>query len=247
MTRNIEAQQGCFPGARANSFDVSRGELLAHDVLSASLMTARLASTCTPVIAASEWSDDELLGRMLLREGRAWREFHRRFDRLVYRCIHKVTSRFRSVVGEEDVQEIYAQFQVNITARDFHKLRKYAPDRGSKFGSWIGLLATNTAWDYLRAIARRPNCTDLDEAAELTAGGADPYDKVVEKERWNLVSEVLVGFSSRDRHFVQLYFMDGLTPEEVAAELDVSVKTVYSKKHKIRCRLEREVATRIAA
>ncbi len=41
--------------------------------------------------------------------------------------------------------------------------------------------------------------------------------------------------------------MDGLTPEEVAAELDVSVKTVYSKKHKIRCRLEREVATRIAA
>ena len=41
-----------------------------------------------------------------------------------------------------------------------------------------------------------------------------------------------------DQTFVRLYYMDGLSPEEVAEEMQISVKTVYSKKHKIRSRLE---------
>jgi RNA polymerase sigma-70 factor (ECF subfamily) len=35
-----------------------------------------------------------------------------------------------------------------------------------------------------------------------------------------------------------LYFDQGLEPEEVAQRMRISVKTVYSKKHKIRTRLE---------
>lgn len=186
----------------------------------------------------TDWSDELLLGRMLLKDGRAWREFHRRFDRLVYRCIHKVTGRFRSVVGDEDVREIYAQFLVNITARDMKRLRAFDPERGNKLSSWIGLLATNTAWDYMRAVARRPQCSELHEAEEMSAEGADPYDDILRKQRWKLVSKAVATFSEKDQTFMKLYFIDGLEPEEVAEAMNVSVKTVYSKKHKIRCRLE---------
>ena len=42
------------------------------------------------------------------------RPAQRRFDRLVYRCIHKVTSRFPSSVGSEDVREIYAQLGLPV-------------------------------------------------------------------------------------------------------------------------------------
>ena len=197
----------------------------------------------TPV----DWTDQELLGRMLMREGKAWREFHRRFDRLIYRCIHKVTCRFRSVVSEEDVREIYAQFLVNITNRDMHKLRAFQPERGNKLGSWIGLLATNTAWDYLRSVARRPQCTEMHEAEDLRSHSADPYDELVQKQRWALVSKALESFSAKDQRFMQLYFVQGLEPEEVAKQMNVSVKTVYSKKHKIRCRLERVISEKLAA
>ena len=51
------------------------------------------------------------------------------------------------------------------------------------------------------------------------------------------MNEALRAFSAKDRDFIQLYYVDGLTPEEVAAEMEISIKTVYSKKHKIRCRL----------
>ena len=42
---------------------------------------------------------------------------------------------------------------------------------------------------------------------------------------------------SKDRRFVELYYGHGLQPEEVAAAMGISVKTVYSKKNKLRCKL----------
>lgn len=188
---------------------------------------------------AEGWADETLLARMLLKDRVAWREFHRRFDRLVYRCIHKVTSRFPGSLSSEDVREIYAQFLLGLTRRDMHKLRTFDAERGNKLSSWVGMLATNAAWDYLRTIARQPQCTDLTDAENVGEIDVDPYEKLLEKERWGRIDETLRAFSSKDRMFVRLYYLDGLSPEEVAEEMRISVKTVYSKKHKIRCRLQR--------
>jgi RNA polymerase sigma-70 factor (ECF subfamily) len=68
---------------------------------------------------------------------------------------------------------------------------------------------------------------------------ADPFIEVDRKQREALLAELLRSFSDKDRQFVALYFDQGLEPEEVAARMRISVKTVYSKKHKIRTRLER--------
>jgi RNA polymerase sigma-70 factor, ECF subfamily len=189
-------------------------------------------------LAPQDLTDRELLARMLERDEIAWREFHRRYDRLIYRCIHKVTDRFRAVLGSDDVGEIFAQLLLNLTSRDMHRLRAFRPEHGNKLGTWIGMLATNTAWDHLRAISRRPSHTELSEAHTLDDDRAGtPYDRLEQKERWNRVNEALRAFSRKDRDFIQLYYVDGLSPEEVAAEMEISIKTVYSKKHKIRCRL----------
>lgn len=202
-------------------------------------------SNITKTLGAEGWDDETLLSRMLMRDGVAWREFHRRFDRLIYRCIHKVTGRFTSVLSSEDVREIYAMLLMNLTARNMHKLRSFQPERGNKLSSWIGLLATNTAWDYLRQVARQPNCTGLTDAEEIRTCRPDPYQQLADKERWGLVNETLRAFSKKDRTFVRLYYVDGLTPEEIAEHMSISVKTVYSKKHKIRCRLEEVLGARL--
>jgi len=188
---------------------------------------------------AEGWADEMLLARMLLKDHVAWKEFHRRFDRLVYRCIHKVTSRFPGSMSSEDVREIYAQFLLGLTRRDMHKIRTFDQERGNKLSSWVGMLATNAAWDYLRTVARQPQCTELTDAENVGEVDVDPYERLLEKERWGRIDETLRAFSSKDQMFVRLYYMDGLSPEEVAEEMRISVKTVYSKKHKIRCRLQR--------
>ncbi|MDQ3036532.1 MAG: sigma-70 family RNA polymerase sigma factor [Myxococcota bacterium] len=202
-------------------------------------MTTNGIDTATAKQTAEEWSDETLLARMLLKEHLGWKEFHRRFDRLVYRCIHKVTSRFPASLSSEDVREIYAQFLLGLTRRDMHKLRTFDAERGNKLSSWVGMLATNAAWDYLRTVARQPQCTELSDAESVGEIDSDPYEKLLEKERWGRIDATLRSFSAKDQVFVRLYYMDGLSPEEVAEEMRISVKTVYSKKHKIRCRLQR--------
>ena len=197
--------------------------------------TAELPSALT----SPEWSEAELLNRMLLRDGGAWREFHLRYDRLIFRCIHKVTGRFPGSVTSEDVREIYGMFLLSLNKRDMHKLRTFEPERGNKLSSWVGMLATNCAWDYLRGVARQPQCTTLADAEHVGCEASDPYESLLQKERWAVVNEVVSSFSKKDRVFVRLYYVDGLSPEEVAERMAISVKTVYSKKHKIRCRLEK--------
>jgi len=199
----------------------------------------------------SDASEVELLARMLLRDERAWREFHTRYDRLMFRAIHKVTQRFSSVLSNADVEEIYAQLLVSLNQRDMHKLRTFEPERGHKLSTWIGLLATNAAWDYLRSVARQPARGSNMEAEDVSCSEPDPYAALAAKEEWKRVSETLREFSDKDRTFVELFFLQGRSPEQIADEMQISVKTVYSKKHKIRCRLElalgREAATLAAA
>lgn len=194
------------------------------------------------VYGVEGWTDEELLRRMIAREPRAWREFHARFDRLVFRCIQKVTARFARSLGSDDGREIYAQFLFSLTTRDMHKLRSFAPERGNKLSSWIGMLASNAAWDHLRTVARTPTVGAMFEAEVLPSSEKDPYEEALDRERWTIVYDALQTFSEKDQTFVRLYYMDGLSPEEVAREMSISVKTVYSKKHKIRSRLEQALS-----
>lgn len=203
-------------------------------------MTATLntvVSTCAGS-APGQWTEVELLERMLAREGRAWREFHGRYDRLIYRAIHKVTQRFSAVLGSADVEEIYALLLCSLNGRDMHKLRTFDVERGHRLSTWVGLLATNAAWDYLRTLSRQPLRGSTVEAEDVSCAHPDPFHALAAKEEWVRVRDMLQSFSEKDRTFVDLFFLQGRSPEQIAEEMQISVKTVYSKKHKIRCRLE---------
>jgi RNA polymerase sigma-70 factor (ECF subfamily) len=182
-------------------------------------------------------SDDHLLERVLDKDQVAWRELIRRFRGLVFRCITKVAGKYDAVLSNEDINEIYGDMCFNLLRHDMRKLRAYDATRGAKLGSWLGLLAINTAYDYLRQTSRRPLLDRLEGAPERAGEGPSALDAILERERWDYLKELLSDFSERDRRFVELYYGAGLLPEQVAAEMGISVKTVYSKKNKLRTKL----------
>lgn len=191
--------------------------------------------------------DAELVARLLESDPRAWRELSQRFDRLIFRCITKVTGRF-STLGQEDVREIYATLLLQLVANDMHKLRSFDPARGNRLGTWLGMLAIHCAYDYLRAMKRESSRAPMLEIEGLPCDAADPFEQCAKKQRAELVSELLGEFSAKDQELVSLYFGEGLDPDEVAERMGISVKTVYSKKHKIQSRLESMLArTHLAA
>lgn len=182
--------------------------------------------------------EQTLLAGLLVDDAAAWREFNARYARLIYACISRVTARFGSVVHTDAVAEVYSMLCLGLLSNDKSKLRSYEAGRGSKLGTWLGLLATHTAYDYLRTVRRTPKCTDLSEAEQLSSDLPDPSEHTLVRERAAIAASVLEEFSEKDREFVRLYYGEGLSPEAVAQNLRISIKTVYSKKHKIQRRLE---------
>ena len=182
-----------------------------------------------------------LVDALIANDPTAWREFQRRYDRLILRCITKVTKRF-AAVSPDDVREIYAQLLVSLLSNGKSKLRAFDAARGSRFSSYIGMLSIHCAYDWLRAMRREPQREGLNEAAELSSDLPDPFEAAAARERAHLAARVMAGFSERDRTFATLYFGEGLEPHEIARSMKISVKTVYSKKHKIQSKLESLVA-----
>ena len=182
-------------------------------------------------------SDDRLLQMVLRKDQVAWNELVRRFRGLIFRCITKVAAKYDAVLSNEDVNEIFGDMCFNLLRDDMRKLRAYDPNRGAKLGSWLGLLAINTAYDYLRQTSRRPLLDRLDGTLDRAGDGPSALDKILEKERWGYLNTLLADFSARDRRFVELYYVGGMLPEQVAAAMGISVKTVYSKKNKLRTKL----------
>jgi RNA polymerase sigma-70 factor (ECF subfamily) len=188
----------------------------------------------------SEWSDKELLKCVLRSDARGWSELVRRFRPLIYRCITKVTLKYAPSLSSADLDEIYADVMMQLVREDMHKLRIYNPARGTKLGSWIGMISVNAAYDFLRGVGRRPLLDKVDGALDPHEEcDRTPLDMLIEKERWGHLNELLSDFSDKDRTFVELYYQRGMEADEIAAEMQISLKTVYSKKHKIRAHLVR--------
>jgi RNA polymerase sigma-70 factor (ECF subfamily) len=211
--------------------------------------TSRFTSDGRTASSADSVEREAALVRdMLVGSRPAWREFYTRFDRLIYRCITRVTARFAMRMSQDDASEIYATLLVQLCANGMSKLRGFDAERGRRLSSWIGLLAVNCAYDHLRALRNEPGRASLDECEDMGTEAPQPDEVLDLKERARLAMNILRDFSEKDREFVTLYFGEGLGVEQIAERMHISVKTVYSKKHKIQTRIEARLSgPRLAA
>lgn len=196
-----------------------------------------------PFSAPAELSP-ERVAELALREGllrgdaAAWRNFVQQHGRLVCATVARIVRRFGLIATSEDVREIEASFLVELLANDKAKLRAFQPDRGVRFSTWIAMLASHTAYDFLRKRRREPRSDSECDAEALACDSPDPYSVCELMERGRLVETLAEDLTEKDREFLELYYAEGLEPTEVASRMGISVKTVYSKKHKIQGRLE---------
>jgi RNA polymerase sigma-70 factor, ECF subfamily len=183
-------------------------------------------------------SDGELLERLLRGEAAAWRTFVERYGPTIRCGINRIVRRFSSLLTRSDAEDIYASFLHSLLVRDMHKLRSFDSGRGTTLSTWMGRLATNAAWDHLRVAARAPVCAFEPGGGAAPSHGPDPLSSLVAKESYERVQRTVGELSSKDQTFVELFFLMGSSPEQIADKMKISVKTVYSKKHKVRSRLQ---------
>ncbi len=175
-----------------------------------------------------------------------WGEFVKRYERLIASCVLKVLRRYGAVFSTEDLDDLVNDVWVTLLRDDMKKLRQYDAQRGFRIASFIGLVATNTTIDHLRG--REIDATPIDQVREdAFAGEVEPRDTVEDREQAELARAALEQLSGDERAFVVEVFHAERSPEELARTLGVTTNTIYSRKFKIRAKLQRIVTELEAA
>jgi RNA polymerase sigma factor (sigma-70 family) len=171
-----------------------------------------------------------------------WNRFVRRYERLIASCVLKVLRRYGAVYSGEDLDDLVGDVWLVLLRDDLRKLRQYDAARGFRIASFVGLVATNTTIDHLRA--RQVDATPLDELAENhVALEVSVRDTVEEREQAALARAALGQLTVDERSFIFECFHAERSPEELARRLGITTNTVYSRKFKLREKLARIVAS----
>lgn len=213
----------------AHRLQCVRGMQSAHE-----LMCDAPRGDSPEVSDASFSSDEALVAALIDGDDNAWRELHARYGTLMRQCIARVMPRGAS---SEDIQEVFAMLSMQLIANDKHRLRMFDPTRGLRLRSWIALLATHCARDYVRSSRRDREREPLSSAEDLPCDFPSPLDLAERRERAAILASALGTLTVRDRELVSLYLGEELAPEQIAQRMQISVKTVYSKAYKIKARL----------
>jgi RNA polymerase sigma-70 factor, ECF subfamily len=195
--------------------------------------------------------DAALVAALIAGDERAWRVFHERHAPIMLDAITGVRNRFPHIIGADDVRDIYAELCLQLLANDKRRLRQFDPTRGTPLRAWLGVLARHAAFDFLRLRRRQPTVRlkreETLQLETLDSEAPDALNICCTRERARIFAALVDELSARDREFVELYFYEGLDPEQTALRLGICVGTVYSKKHKIRARIESLLGKRLAA
>lgn len=173
--------------------------------------------------------------------------FVRRFSSLVYSAVqHTVRLRHFSVPLSE-IEDLHNNVFVRLFEKRCKKLRQYRGENGCSLASWIRLVAVRTVLDHIRkartdALALQERLVPLEDILSAGAENPEPWALMDHKEEARVLLDGLRALSVRDRLFLKLHCMQGLSIAQVAGILKVTEANAYSLKHRAIKRLKAKIA-----
>ena len=194
-----------------------------------------------------DMKDAALLRAVLASDAGAWREFVRRFDKAMRRCVRGVAGRYRNVRSSDDIDEVMGEVYLGLVADDMQRLRAFDETRGRRLSSWVGLLSIKMAHDYYRGLRRVPQFAGLDEAADVADPAADALENLMDDQNRHLVEELLDRLPANDRAFMERCLDEDADFETLAGELGVAPASVRGRRARITTRLRSDLMKGSAA
>jgi RNA polymerase sigma-70 factor (ECF subfamily) len=141
------------------------------------------------------------------------------------------------IVGDADAASDAAQ---DAFLKAYKALADY---RGGSFKAWLLRIVTNTCYDVLRARRRRPTSSldDLSVAPEhawqLVNGRDGPEERALQQELGRVIQAAMATLPPDQRAAVVLSDIQGLSYQELAEIMGVSLGTVKSRLSRARAKL----------
>jgi RNA polymerase sigma factor (sigma-70 family) len=132
------------------------------------------------------------------------------------------------VLGSPDLARDAAQEAAIAAMTDLERLR--SPDR---FGAWFCGIALNVSRRWWRQL--QPEVPGL--VPDLASASADPAEAAEAADTAARVRGAIAALADGQQDAVRLFYLQGLSHREVAAELDISVGAVKARLHQARAAL----------
>ena len=171
-------------------------------------------------------TDRDLLQRCLTQSPGAWNDFVDRYISLIYHVIH-YTSYLRSVpMGPEDVEDVAAEVMLQIVADNYKVLRQFRQQ--ASLATYITVIARRIAIHELNR--RQAVRSEIRQGiAKIDSDVPDESEAAIKGvERLEEVESLLRKLKGKDREVVRLYYLQGLTYEEISTETGVPVNSIGS-------------------
>lgn len=174
----------------------------------------------------------------------------RRFSNLVYHYVQSTYIIKNIPYNRPDLEDLHHTVFVELFDRGCRKLKQYEGRNGCSPASWIRLVTVRIVLNHLRkkghdapAWGSNKNRQSIEDISEIMRGeGAGPLELLEEERRGRILQQGIQDLSPRDRLFIRLHFDQGLTLEQVASAMRISVGNAYTVKHRAINRLKANVA-----
>ena len=169
--------------------------------------------------------------------------FVKQFSNLVYTSVQYIL-RVRIIsYCRSDLEDLHNTIFVKLFERGCKKLRQYKGKNGCSLSSWIRLIAIRTVIDHIRkertdALNWKEGALSLDPFINIKSKTPEIWTLTNKAQQFNLIREGLRSLLPRDRLFIKLHCLEGLSISEVAGMLRISEGNAYSLKHRAIKRLK---------
>jgi RNA polymerase sigma-70 factor, ECF subfamily len=176
--------------------------------------------------------DVELVARVRTGETRLFAELVARYQDPVYAmCLRFLGD---GTEAEDVAQEVFLRVHRGLSS--------FKGD--AKFSTWLYRITWNLCADWMRRNRKSSRFTSsIEAAADVRDGRVDLEKGVLDAEEQALVKRALGGLDTIYRSVIILLYYQGLSYEQIAAVLEVPVKTVetrlYRARRLLRKRLEK--------
>ena len=166
------------------------------------------------------------------------------FEELVSRYQARLVSIFENMVGRRSMAEDLAQ---EVFLRIYRARKRYTA--GSRFSTWLYRIAHNVASNARRSLARRKEVNLVAQShGELSAqplthmvkeaSGLMPTRQIDQIERAEIVRAAIGSLNDRQRMALLLSKFEGMSYEEIAQSMELSVSAIKSLLSRARVNLK---------
>ncbi|MGA1868697.1 MAG: RNA polymerase sigma factor [bacterium] len=190
-------------------------------------------------------TDKELLQACIDGQEWGWEIFYEKYVRLIHYYIMQTAKVHNYNLSQEDLEDCYQSILLAILKDDCRRLRSFRGEHGCTLASWLRIITIRLTHNYLQSISRvnahnisSEELTTFDKiSSERTP---DSEEKFLEKEMWDNIYDVIENkLTPREKLIANLYWIDGLSFEEIADITKLSVNNLYLIRHRIQKKIKK--------